>query len=409
MISTALNYPITQQNDLEQVINNVCLYSDQILKLISSSGSRQGWWADDLSWQRIYSRCVPSSNGSISGSISMLYAASLEDRILCSVKLFSDPPPGNSQHTISIYKASLGWLSLEPFPNDSKLTSLPTLIAEQPNLEVVRYRPGKRCTFRTDDKKYFVKVFANDKGKKVHSQSINLWNAWLKNRLQYSVAKPIDWNCKTRALWQQAIEGESITAELFGPNAATVATQMGQACASTAKSTINPDLIFDYTCQMQRTKRYIQNINACFPEFISITQPLEQLLQTKKSIADQVQLKPIHGAPHMHQWLRTPDGNLGLVDFDRFSVGAPELDVATFIAEMDYENQTVIPKEKINSSFIGGYKTVIEDLSPDVVQIYRAHKHIAKTSKCAMALRTDNKKRTIDRLQRAKKILQEIS
>ena len=40
---------------------------------------------------------------------------------------------------------------------------------------------------------------------------------------------------------------------------------------------------------------------------------------------------PVHGAPHQHQWLA--DGQrLGLIDFDRFALGDPELDLAVTLA-----------------------------------------------------------------------------
>jgi len=34
------------------------------------------------------------------------------------------------------------------------------------------------------------------------------------------------------------------------------------------------------------------------------------------------------------------DGRLGLIDFDRVSLGDPELDITTFQAEVDFESLT---------------------------------------------------------------------
>ena len=69
-------------------------------------------------------------------------------------------------------------------------------------------------------------------------------------------------------------------------------------------------------------------------------------------------LRPIHGAPHPHQWLLDVDGGLGLVDFDGFAFGPPELDVATFVAEMEYENPDRMPVTAIIDGFRTGYEQV---------------------------------------------------
>ena len=80
---------------------------------------------------------------------------------------------------------------------------------------------------------------------------------------------------------------------------------------------------------------------------------------------------------------------MGLVDFDRICFGDPELDAATFIAEMDFEDHQAVPVEEINGLFLEAYQSVAGPLDNDLLQAYRAHKRLAKALKAARALRVD--------------------
>ena len=82
-------------------------------------------------------------------------------------------------------------------------------------------------------------------------------------------------------------------------------------------------------------------------------------------------------------------GRLGLVDFDRFSLGDPELDVATFTSEVDFMKSTTISTEKLNQAFIDGYEACYGKLDPERLRLYRAHKRFAKVHRTACGLRPD--------------------
>jgi hypothetical protein len=84
----------------------------------------------------------------------------------------------------------------------------------------------------------------------------------------------------------------------------------------------------------------------------------------------------------MHQWLA--DGErLGLVDFDRFCLGDPELDAATFVAEIDCEDPATTPREVLGAAFLRGYADMAGPLEPDLLTAYLAHKRLAKAEKAA--------------------------
>ena len=95
-----------------------------------------------------------------------------------------------------------------------------------------------------------------------------------------------------------------------------------------------------------------------------------------------------------------------LVDFDRFSLGDPELDVATFISEMDFENPKRVPVEDINRAFRNGYETIAGPLDSRLLNAYRAHKRLAKALKAARAVRPDYERRPERNLRRALECLE---
>jgi aminoglycoside phosphotransferase (APT) family kinase protein len=113
---------------------------------------------------------------------------------------------------------------------------------------------------------------------------------------------------------------------------------------------------------------------------------------------------PIHGAPHVNQWLLRGDG-LGLVDFDRFAVGDPERDAATFMAELDFEDRTAVAVEELNGAFLSGYEGAAGQLDTTLLRAYRAHKRLAKALRTARALRPDGDERAERHLARAAECL----
>ena len=80
------------------------------------------------------------------------------------------------------------------------------------------------------------------------------------------------------------------------------------------------------------------------------------------SAAEERPPRPIHGSPHPQQWLLDGD-RIGLVDFDRLTLGDPELEVAVFQAEMDFE-RTAVARDAVNEAFRHGYESIAGALEP---------------------------------------------
>jgi aminoglycoside phosphotransferase (APT) family kinase protein len=142
--------------------------------------------------------------------------------------------------------------------------------------------------------------------------------------------------------------------------------------------------------QLRRSRRVAAELARRVPYLADdVDRLLERLAQSHARTAGRP-LRPIHGAPHVHQWLEAEDG-LGLVDFDRFARGEPELDVATFLAEMDFERGETVGAVK--EAFVDGYEEVAGRLDEVVLRAYRCHKRLAKALRTARALRADGDER----------------
>jgi len=201
------------------------------------------------------------------------------------------------------------------------------------------------------------------------------------------VAKPIRWDIKRQTLWQHAIEGKPLIKQLFSSDGASIASRIGQAAGGMTQSKIEPAMQFNGQDQMQRSRKYAQELAKRLPD---LTDSLNDLLQSLDLLharqSTKFTPKPLHGAPHAHQWLDCGD-RLGLVDFDRTCLGDPELDAATFIAEMDFEDRQTVPVDELNGTFLDAYQSVAGKLDNHLLNAYRSHKRLAKALKAARSLR----------------------
>lgn len=306
----------------------------------------------------------------------------------------------------------LGWVKISCFPDDPVLLDLPVILEQYKNrMEVIRYRPRKRCTFRcqnlNDGQDQFGKMFADNRGYRIYLDNIALWSKGANGELGFQVARPLSWDPRYNTLWQSQIQGQPLVKQLCSRAGVNIAQDIGQAAASLTTSNIKPSMVFDAAAQMRRTTKYAKTLEALIPESGSeITVLLEKLKTIHRNTNTIIGLKPIHGAPHAHQWLDCGD-SLGLVDFDRFGLGHPELDAATFIGEMDFEDRNVVPVEAINSAFLDAYQSINGTLNHQLLQAYRSHKRLAKALKAAQSIRLNGDRKAGKHLFFAQQALQE--
>lgn len=99
------------------------------------------------------------------------------------------------------------------------------------------------------------------------------------------------------------------------------------------------------------------------------------------------------------------NGRLGLIDFDRFSSGDPELDITTFQAEVDFEGLSASRRDDINGAFLAAYEWHAGPMDLSLLLAYRVHKSLAKVLRAVRAIRPDGDVRAARHLQRVTELL----
>jgi Phosphotransferase enzyme family len=300
--------------------------------------------------------------------------------------------------TGSVRFEGIGYATCADWRQDPSLPTLAWLTAGKPELEPVRYRPGKRCTLRSTGKqRMFVKCFADQRGAAINRDARLLYHARQQGWLGFGVARPAGWIARSRLLVQHAVPGTPIVDQLSGAAGQALAARLGAANASLINAPIMPEPQFTYADQMARTRKYARRLAKFLPGTPDI---LDDLLGRLAAVTPGNADRPIHGAPHAHQWLDGPDG-LMLVDFDRFGRGDPELDAATFVAEADFEDdQTKV----VGLSYLAAFSEK-SPINASLFAAYRTHKHIAKALRVATAIRTDARARALSILKDAPVLL----
>ena len=373
-------------------------------------------------WRRTYGRLHPGKEP----YATLVFESKRPSQLLCRIDLFSDGAAAaneasarretwlqllaaNSDQSISPPlnacqpHESLGWILAATFPCDGALPTLPSVMAINPTPHVVRYRPDRRCTVRQTGESgtLFGKVFTHvEEGYQQHLDAIRLHDAATRGELAFAVAPPHHWDDQRLCLWHDALPGEPLDHDDFAVDGDRLARRLGEALASLANSTLKPPKVFGPVEQWQRTVRTADDLARRVP---ALRQDLDDFLFDLKQLHLAFQarpLRPIHGSPHAKQWLDQGE-RLGLVDFEKLCLGDPELDLGTFLAELDFEDPREINIPLVATAFIQGFEAHAGKVDHCRLTAYRAHKQLVKALKSAQSLRIDGDHRARRHLQRA--------
>jgi hypothetical protein len=370
----------------------------RVLAAIAQVGAARGWWLSERSWRRTYERFT----GAGDPFATLVYQSDAPTQALVKLDVFDGWPSALPRGEAFRLDEALGWIRLMPYYADPALPGLAETLMRPDQATVVRYRPGRRCTLRHEgpDGPRFAKVFATEAGSDLHEVGEALWTHTQRGELTFAVARPDRWDAATWTLWQHPVPGEPIIEALAGPRASDLAFRMGAALGSLGRSSMNPPARFDAADQLRRTRRAARELGQLVPSLAAeVSRMVDELAAFHGGQAARAP-RPIHGAPHPSQWLDGPAG-LGLVDFDRVAWGDPELDLAVFLAELDYEHGLLHRAEQIETALVAGYEDVAGALDLSLIQVYRAHKRLGKALRAARALRPDGDQRAEDHLRRA--------
>lgn len=311
----------------------------------------------------------------------------------------------SGQARANVVHPTLGPLRISAFPEDAALPGLGRVMASLQRVRIVRYRPGLRCTLRgfVGEDERFVKV--TPKGEHLHDDAVKLWRAQSNGVFSARVAEPHGWDAATCAFWQGVVPGRPIEEVLFGAGGAQLARRLGAALGELAVSGIEPSLVDSPAHYLTRSAKSLSIVASLLPDLASrLTQVSAELARRHAALPAARAPVPVHGSPHMHQWLI--DGTrLGLIDFDRFALGEAEFDLATFLAELDTERRLQAPVAAIEAALIEGFESTGVGIDPLRMRLYRMYKHVATLKRRARALRPDAPARAERHLRRVEAML----
>jgi aminoglycoside phosphotransferase len=370
----------------------------RVMPCFDRAGIAQDWWCAGHQWQRTFSRFDVAAGA----RVTLLYESLAPYQQICLVEISMRQTTLSEAHQIEIAFDPIGWMVVTRFPFDTALPGLARVVAENQPVKVLRYRPHKRCTLcvaHAPSEYVYAKVFADNRGAILHGENEKLWQTARSGELGFRVAEPLAWVDETNTLFQRAVPGMPIAKRLLAEEGPSLASRMGRALATLHQATLEPSREFGLRDQHLRTRKYAVEITARVPELAQKVEDFAVRLERAQLNLPAGRLVPIHGSPHAGQWL-DDGGQLGLVDFDRFSLGHAELDVATFVAEMDFENNSKGARELVSKTFLDAYAEAAMSFDKALFNIYRAHKRFAKAFKVAKATdkwRVEKVMRVLDR------------
>jgi hypothetical protein len=369
--------------------------ADQEVVVLAAEAAAARWgWSRRRDWTRMHERFQPDREP----YASCVLAADGKPQRIVRLEAFHDLPR-NGACIVSV--ATVGHLRVTAFPSDPLLPTLERALAENDGATVVRYRPGKRCTIRVEreGRLRFAKVYARGKGQAAHAEARELWQAGRRGELGFRVSRPERFDPALQAVWHGSVAGEPVLDRLRA-GGVELAGRLGRAAGTLQRATIRPGAQRDRTAELERTRRRCAELERRVPELGDQVRRLLGSLAVLLGEARPYEPRPVHGALHASQWL-DGQGGVALLDYDAVALGDPELDAATFLADLDVENRERVPVERLGASFLAGFEKTAGPLDPRLLAAYRAERRLEKALRVARTLRPDGDRKAARRLGRA--------
>jgi hypothetical protein len=292
-------------------------------------------------------------------------------------------------------------------PSRARDPALPGLerVLALPGARVVRHRSGRRCTIRVGADR-FVKLYPDEAAEHAHADGLQLWQAAQRGELAFRVARPDGFDPELRAVWQRRVAGAPARDGVRAPTGEELAARLGIAAGTLPGASLRPRRLRDRRSELARSRRRAGELVRRVPELHAPARRLLDALATRLLFLAAAEPRPVHGALHVSQWLDT-GAHVALLDYDSLALGDPELDAATFLADIDVENRDRIPVDRLCAAFIAGYEDAAGQLDPQLLAFYRAQRRLEKALRVARARRPDGDRKARRRLRLALECLGE--
>lgn len=332
----------------------------------------------------------------------LLVALGPRPRDVVLVRLLPDRPLGDPAGRIHVQ--GLGWLDIASASDDEVVARVDQLAGAGDSLELIRYHPGQRATVRVSsghegggDQVRYAKVFSDDRGRARHELAEQLHAKAAEGRLGFQVARPDRYDADRYAIWQHPLPGDPGTERLKGSAGPALAGRLGAALATMAGSGLQPQRRLTEADLFARVARGTAELAGLVPDLADRAQRLLDALHPQDAPSDAGAPVPLHGAPYPSQWLVEGEDDtsarLGLLDFDRCSVGEPEHDVASFLAQIDSAHSKRYDVAGVAEAFLAGYEQTYGPLDRGRLSRYRSLRRLGKAVRSGRSLRPDGDRR----------------
>jgi hypothetical protein len=350
-------------------------------------------------WRRTFGRFMPDA----AAFATLVYERAGEPPEIVVVEAYARRP--ETGDAVPLPEADgTAWLTAHGVTEDRRLTTLEEVLSGPGRRTIVRYRPARRCTIRVDDADgttRYVKVQPSADVAALHRDALTLWEAARDGRLGFDVAPPDGFDAGLHTLWQHAIAGEPLKPRLLAPDGLAFGEPLGRALATLTTSGLQPAAAPLAWTPLARARSAGGDLARRVPALEPTVADVLRRIEALDGAAGDRPKRPIHGAPHPAQGLRSGD-RLGLVDFDRFALGDPELDIAVLLAEIEDESRA---PARLDRAVVEGYEAAAQPLDRRLLVAYRAAGRLATARRYARAVRPDGPRRAGKALAQAVAVL----
>ena len=251
------------------------------------------------------------------------------------------------------------------FPNDPGLPQLPDLVGDGVDVEILRWKPARRCVLR-----YRRRGAPDLVAKAVHhdrAPQIARRMRWMRRLARgdpdgFTTARPLGVTPALSTVWQEALPGVplmDIVMAYGDPSALMAIAGRGLAHLHAAQ----PPAGLPGTSLADRL-RFVEggpfDLIRAHPQLRGRLESLVAELERQAAALGDARPRVVHGDFLLKQLVVTYDGRLGLFDFDDFMLGDCLEDIANCIADLHYWD--IDP-------------AAVSEMARDFLAAYRAHAH----------------------------------